>query len=159
MQYIAKNGYAISLTLQSVHSLIALQEDDIVNYIVCPNCDSVYEYKDCFEIGTNGLKEWKCCSQIRFPKHPQVPHRAPCGTMLLKKTKGKHGYIFTPLRAYPYKPLKLNISQLFKRKGFLQCCEKWRVRPVPQDFLCDIFDVLIQLLMAKIFFLHLIATC
>ena len=133
-------GSAIPLTLQSLQRLIALQEDDFLNYVVCPKCDSVYEYKDCFYTMQNGSKESKCCSHIHFPNHPQISRRKSCGTTLLKKVKTKHGYVLKPLRCYPYKPLKQSISQLVKREGFLQCCEKWRLREVPQDIMCDIYD-------------------
>ena len=70
-------GNSLPVTVQSVHHLISLQED-FVNYVVCPNCDSVYEYDSCFEISANDEKESKYCNHIRFPKHPQASHRKPC---------------------------------------------------------------------------------
>ena len=75
-------GDSYPVTLQSVHRLLSLQEDDFVNYVVCPKCDSVY--KDGFEVGRNGLKESKYCDHVCFPKHPHASQRTPCGAMLVK---------------------------------------------------------------------------
>ena len=63
--------------------------------------------------------------------------------MLLKKVKVKYEYNLCPIRSYAYKPLKATITQLARRKGFLHCCELWRGRSVPPDFVCDIYDGLV----------------
>ena len=46
----------------------------------------------------------------------------------------------SPIKVYPYKCLKKSIEKLVKREGFLENCEKWRKRIVPEGFLCDIYD-------------------
>ena len=57
-----------------------------IEYVVCPSCHSVYEYRDCIEI-VHGEKQSKICSHIFPPKHPHLSRRKPCGTTLLKKVK------------------------------------------------------------------------
>ena len=111
-----------------------------MTYVACPKCDSVYGYSDCFEVGRNGEKKSKCCSHIKYPNHPQRSQRKCCGARLLRKVKTKRGYSLLPMRSYPYKPLKQSIAQLVKREGFLECCEKWRERKIPQDYFGDVYD-------------------
>ena len=124
-------GDALPVTLQSVHRLISLQDNDFIKYVVCPKCESIYDYKNCFVIARNGQKESKNCVHVSFPNHPQLARRTPCGAMLLKKVRVKHGYVLSTIKAYPYKPLRRTVELLAKRKGFLQCCEHWRDRAVP----------------------------
>ena len=63
--------------------------------------------------------------------------------MFLENVKVNHGYNLFPIRSYAYKPLKASITQLARRKGFLNCCELYRERSVPPDFVCDIYDGLV----------------
>ena len=37
---------AVPLTLSTIHRLLSIKEDDFDLYVVCPSCDSVYEYDD-----------------------------------------------------------------------------------------------------------------
>ena len=53
---IQEMGNAIQVTLQSLHHLLSLQNEDFVKYVVCPSCDSIYEFNDCVEVGRNGQK-------------------------------------------------------------------------------------------------------
>ena len=98
------------------------------------------EYNDCVEVRRNGQKESKRCQHVHFPNHPHASRRNPCEAILVKKVRAKQGYILSPIKVYPYKPLKTPIEQFAKRKGFLLSCEKWRTRSVPDGFLCDIYD-------------------
>lgn len=119
-------GQSVPLTLATVHRLISLPENDFINYVVCPSCDSIYEYKDCLQVGPNGQQESKECSHIDFPNHPQASHRKPCGTLLLKRVRTKRGSVLTPKKVYPYKPLKKSFEHLVKRESFVEKCEHWR---------------------------------
>ena len=103
MQHMGDN---FLVTIHSLWHLINLQEDDFVAYVVCPKCDSIYNYNDFFEIRHNGLKESKFCSHVSFPSHPQRSRGKVCGATLLKKIKTKHGYSLSLIRCYPYKPIK-----------------------------------------------------
>ena len=108
--------------------------------MVCPSCESIYEYNDYFEVRSNGQKGSKCCQHVHFPNHPHASRRKPCESLLLKKVKTKRGYILSPIKVYPYKPLKTSIKLLVRRKGFLSSCEKWRIQLVPDEYLCDRYD-------------------
>ena len=133
-------GQSVPLTLATVHKLISLQQNDFINYVVCPSCDSIYEYQDCLQVGANGQQISKECSHVDFPNHPQASRRKPCGTKLLKQVRTKRGSVLTPIKVYPYKPLKKSIEQLVKRENFVEKCEQWRSRKVPDGFVCDIYD-------------------
>ena len=131
-------GDAFPVTVHSLHHIL-LEKNNFLTYVVaCPKCDSVYSYSDCFEVRHNGEKESKGCSHIKYPNHPQRSQRKCCWATLLRKVKTKCGYSLLPMRSYPYKPLKQSIAQLVKREGFLECCEKWRERKIPQDYFGDV---------------------
>lgn len=136
-------GGGIPLTLKSVHKLVSLEVGDITNYVVCPSCDSIYEYNDCFTVKANGEKVSEHCKHVHYPDHPHASRRNPCGALLLKKIRTKAGYVLRPIKVYPYKSVKDSIQHLVKRQGFLADCEKWRNRVVPDGFVCDIYDGLI----------------
>ena len=87
-------GKAIPLTLKSVYGAISHSHFDnkFVSYVVCPTCDSIYEFDDCIKVMANGHHETKHCKHICFPKHPHRSRRNECGTLLLKKVRTKNGY-------------------------------------------------------------------
>ena len=90
-------GDSIPVTLQSLHRLLSMQSDDVISYVVCPNCDSVYEYQSCFELSRSGTKKSKVCSHIPYPNQLHETCRKPCGSVLLKKVTVKHGYNLCPI--------------------------------------------------------------
>lgn len=61
---------------------------NIIEFIVCPKCHSVYSYDDCVIIRA-GKEESKLCSHVAYPKHRRQKKRKACGTVLLKKVKLK----------------------------------------------------------------------
>ena len=85
----------LPVTLQSVHCSLSQQENDLVNCVVCPNCDSIYEYDDRLEGGTcrNGPKAIVTMSLIRSI-HRASNRTTPCEAMLLKKIKAKRGCFY-----------------------------------------------------------------
>ena len=113
-----------------------------IEYVVCPSCHSVYEYRDCIEI-VHGEKQSKICSHIFFPKHPHLSRRKPCGTTLLKKVKSGRGCRLVPVKTFPYMPLKSSLQSLASRPGFITACEQWRARVTTSSnhtYLRDIYD-------------------
>ena len=129
----------IPVGLKTVHKILGANDNNIVRYVVCPQCHSVYNYNDCVE--TN-QKESKRCSHVAYPNHPHMARRKPCDTLLLKKVRSKCGYSLQPIKVYPYHSLKSSIAKLIKKPGFLESCEKWRGRAqkVPDTFLGDVYD-------------------
>ena len=114
-------AHSVPLTLSTVHKLISLENDHFVNFVVCPKCDSVYEFQDCIDMDNNGLQQAKDCSHIDFPNHPQASHRNPCGAKLLKQVRRKHGSSLVPIKVYPYMSLKESFGSLSRGRVFLLC--------------------------------------
>ena len=85
--HIAEMGNSIPVTIKSVHHVIGLESDDFINYVVCPSCNSVYEYNDCIDVTRNGQKVSKRCKHIHYPNHPHASQRKPCDALLLSKTR------------------------------------------------------------------------
>ena len=132
-------GDCIPLTLSTVYRNLSLKKYDFNTFVVCPSCHSIYDYSKCFEVKF-GRKESKKCSHVFHPNHPHISHRKPCDTTLLKTVRRKRSYDLEPFKVYCYKSLRQSIEQLVKRKGFIDKCEKWRSREVPDGYLCDIYD-------------------
>lgn len=113
-----------------------------MEYVVCPKCDCIYEFKDCYiQTGTN-IRLSKACCHVAFPDHPHMSRRTVCGALLLKRQKTKKGSKLVPIKAYPYHSLKNSILQMINRPNFIQKCEHWRKRSnkIPDGYLGDIYD-------------------
>lgn len=124
------------------HNLLLDCSQSFIEYVVCPKCDCIYEFKDCYiQTGTNSRLSKTCC-HIAFPDHPHMSRRTPCGALLLKRQKTKNGSKLVPIKAYPYRSLKNSILQMINRPNFLQRCEHWRERCniIPDGYLGDIYD-------------------
>lgn len=106
----------------------------IISYIVCPECDCIYDYDSCFEY-KDGQKVSKRCRYVAFPNHMQRNQRLPCGALLMKEVKLKSSKInLVPIKTYPYQSLKHAISTLVSDPQFLNLCEHWRNRnEVPEN--------------------------
>ena len=66
--------------------LKVIEHASFIEFVVCPKCQAIYEYKDCIYTH-RGLQESKTCRYIAFPMHSQHSMRQPCGAILLKKVK------------------------------------------------------------------------
>lgn len=139
---IAAAADCIPVTLNTVYKLVEVNKDSFIEYVVCPKCGSIYEYSDCVMVRANGEKESKVCCHVTMPNHPHRLQRVPCGAVLLKKQRTKKRVHLTPIKVYPYRPLKGSIQQLLNRPGILEKCEQWRSRSdkVPEEYLGDIYD-------------------
>ena len=58
-------------TLHGAYSCVGIAGDDFIEYVVCPACHSVYEYKNCFDT-VAGVKVSKECCHVPYPDHPKV---------------------------------------------------------------------------------------
>ena len=132
---------AIPPSLQAVHKSLNV-DDDFICYVVCPSCDSIYEYNDCVIFHANGSKESKRCCHIKYPKHPRVHCRQSCNAILLKRVNTKTRYSLKAKKTFPYFPLKKSIERIVSQRGVLEICEKWRERQqhIPDSYLGDIYD-------------------
>ena len=128
-------------TLSCAHSYVGIATNEFIEYVVCPSCHSVYEYKDCIHT-VGGEKVSKYCCHIPYPNHPQRSRRQKCGAALLKKVRSGRGHRLVPIKVFPYFPLQKSMQRLARRPGFLNTCEQWRARmsAVPNSHLGDIYD-------------------
>ena len=64
---LAMFGNAVPLTIKSVNRMISLQTNCFESYVVCPSCDSIYNFDDCVERSLTGhLKESKKCRHVHL---------------------------------------------------------------------------------------------
>ena len=80
-----------------------LGSDWIIEFVVCPKCHSIYEYKECYLRTSSGVLEPKDCRHIPMPGHPQARFQVKCGAPLLKKQRLKFGTKLIPRKIYPYR--------------------------------------------------------
>lgn len=107
----------------------------------CKSCCSIYPIKECKVKLSNGQFESKKCTFIRFPGHPQLWRRKPCGSTLLKLVKNSSGTInLCPSQVYCYKSLVSSLRELLSRSDFFEQCEHWRNRKTKPNTLSDIYD-------------------
>lgn len=57
-------------TIYKARKYIALDKDEFIKFIVCPNCHKLYSYEQAIEI-INGIKCSKTCDYVRYPNHTQ----------------------------------------------------------------------------------------
>ncbi len=120
--------------------LLHLHDDDFIRYVVCPKCESLYEYHECIvRIGSE--LQSKRCSYIAFPNHPFARYRNPCNVVLLKKVTLKHGKTkLVPKKEYPYRSIIKSLNVLLQRPDVLEKLDAWKQRSVPDGLLTDIYD-------------------
>ena len=77
----------VPLNLKALHKSLLIVDSDVVKYVVCPKCDSIYEYNDCIITRASGNNQSKTCCHVSTPNHPHISRRKPCGALLTKKIK------------------------------------------------------------------------
>lgn len=128
---------------RSVHLLrkqLGLDKDRFTKYVVCPKYHSLYVFEDCYEV-LRGKRITKKCSFVQFPNHRQHFCRTKCDEPLLKEVSLKSGETkLYPRKVYCYNSVIANLRDFLQRPGFVEKCELWRSRDMPNGFLADIFD-------------------
>ena len=127
---------------KSTLSSLGLNEDNFLEYIVCQKFDSIYDESYFIEAKSiNSGNDSVKCSHIPFPNHPHQSRRGECSAALFKPVRVKGEKVnWHPKRIYCYQSLKESVSALINRPGFLQKCELWRTRTVPEDLMFDVYD-------------------
>jgi len=71
-------------------------------FVVCPSCNSIYNYDQCV-VTRGGRKIPLKCRSIAYPNHPHRDQRLPCNAPLVKEVKvqdtGRTRYV--PLKTFP----------------------------------------------------------
>ena len=129
------------LTIEKAEKLLKINENGVIQYVVCPKCHSVYLFADCIEIKSNGKRESKLCRHVKYPHHPHQSKWGACMTTLLNESSSNKKR-FIPHLIYSYLPIHISMQRLALKPGFLRACEKWREREqlIPMDTLGDIYD-------------------
>ena len=124
----------------SVHKLWKLKGACVQRFVVCRKCYQTYDFQDCIDIcGT--LRSSKKCSYQRFPNHPHVHGQAQCGSTLLKTVELISGRkVLYPFLMYCYLGLENSIQPLLMSALFVNACEQWRTRDVPDGEYRDMYD-------------------
>ena len=91
----------IPVTIKTAEVLLGIHDRGVIEYIVCPQCHSIYVYDDCVLTLPNGKKKSKLCRHIRYPNHPHASKRRPCNAVLLKNVPSKKGDQLIPFVTYP----------------------------------------------------------
>ena len=128
-------------SLYKLRKCLSLNEDDFEKYVVCKKCNSVYAFKDCIVKASSGDKT-KACKYTPYRNHPILPKRSPCGQNLLMEVTllSKKEIKLIPYKTYCYHPLYKSLRQVLQRNSYLELCEKWRSRIVPERMLSDVYD-------------------
>ena len=63
------------------------RKSKLQTFVVCPNCNLLYNFSDCFVTGQSGMTESLVCSFFQYPSHPPLQGLTKCKTVLLKLTK------------------------------------------------------------------------
>ena len=97
--------------------------NDITKYVVCPKCDTLYSFDECFE--KRGVTVYtytsKMCSHCEFG-------RKACGQELLRKVVSgpSHPRVY-PHKVYYYSAITSTLQRFFCRPGFFDLIESTRV--------------------------------
>ena len=128
-------------SMQTSRKSISTSKDGVVDYAVCPKCCSIYKLAECYET-VNGKKclADRLCNYIEYPSHPHQSKRVKCNTPLMKRVKVGNTYKLAPKKVFQYCSIEHSLQLLIERKGFIDKCNLWRNRSIPENMLADIFD-------------------
>ena len=131
------------LVPKSLHLLrnnLGLNKDKFIKFVVCPKCENLYDFNDCYELRF-GKNISKRCTFVEFPHHQQSFRRTKCNETLLREEQLKGGETrLYPFRVYCYNSIISTLEQFLKRPTFMAKLESWRQRNVPHGMLADVFD-------------------
>ena len=132
----------LPITRETVALLLRSGERAFTEYVVCPKCDSLYEYGDCIHYKSNGIIESKTCCHVATPDHLHRSKRLACGCVLMKTQRTKKKTVLIPRKVYPYKSVIRSLAVILSKPGFLEKCEQWRSRRInhTSDYIGDIYD-------------------
>ena len=105
-----------------------LHKDCFQKFVVCPKCNSLYNYDSAYEtVGSRRVS--KKCSYVEFPNHRHRAHRKPCNEVLLKEVKLQDGKVkLYPIKVYCYNSIIATLKIFLQRPNFASKCELWRER-------------------------------
>lgn len=96
-----------------------------IQFVCCPSCHSLYQWKECIIHFPDNQLVSKRCSFQRFPNHPQHQHRHACGQSLMKIISSKGKQSLYPRLIYCYKSVIESLQEMVSKPGFIDKCELW----------------------------------
>ena len=115
-----------SKSMHSIKSALrSFQQQTVVEYVVCPKCNSLYLLEHCII----GREESRFCEYVEYLRHTQVSRRSKCNTPLLKKVLVGKGSKLVPRKSFVYNSIISGLPAMVARKDFLAKCGHWRNRP------------------------------
>lgn len=128
-------------SVHMLHKYLNSEQNNIVRYVVCPSCYSLYKLEDCFQVDESGERAPKRCTYTAFPNHRHPDKRLPCNTSLLIKVNLCNGKIdYRPKYVYAYQPIKHSLQRLLNYPEIAQKFEQWRNRENVGDSMSDVYD-------------------
>ena len=85
----------------SIESMAGLDKQSFAEYVVCPRCNAIYEFKNCVKNLPSGKTETMTCRHVAYPNHPHRSRITACGAPLLKKQRNKQSSMLVPIKVYP----------------------------------------------------------
>ena len=132
---------ACPTSLHNTRKILEFYVDEFQQFVVCPKCNSVYEFHQCIGETARGQKYSKKCWYVPFPNHTRRDQRVECGVPLLNMVQLRSGAtIFRPTKVFCYQSLKKSISLLFQQEHFVKAIQLWRERLVPEEIMGDVYD-------------------
>lgn len=117
---------ATSFTLYSIRNYLDIDRENFDTHIVCHKCHTLYKIEE--------PQTQKTCSNIVWPNHPSANKRAPCGAKLYEEVTDR------PKKIYTCASIKSYLEFFVKSPKFVDWCNEWRVRSVPDNYITDIYD-------------------
>lgn len=103
-------------SVAGLQKLLHFSSCQFTEYVVCPKCHSLYEYKQC--VTPSGQS--KLC---KHAPHRQKSRQKMCGAPLLTKVKTQTGFVLRAKKVYYYQSLISSLEKLLSRPGFVDLCE------------------------------------
>ena len=130
----------IPRNVMKAKALIGRDGDSFSKYASCPKCHSIYRLELCVLEHADKTTSSKCCSFVKFPKHPYIRLRAPCNTQLMKRVRTSSGsQYWYPRQMFCYQSIISSLKALLLRPDFI---EKNRTMVSHQEILNNNFRCL-----------------
>ena len=121
-------------TIKRAFSLLVIGNDTFTKFIVCPLCDSVFEFNFGYTM-ERGVKVPKRCPHVKMPNHPMASQRQPCGALLMKTLRGSNGNLTIDVKPqvgrilkFMKHAIKISESNELIDKVHIFCITEWYMK-------------------------------
>ena len=130
------------INIGTIKSIVGICNNEFATYSVCPKCYAIYTKEQSTKVLHDGCVISETCSNILWPRHPQIAKQSPCGKILMKKVRSKLGNFFLyPWKVYVYQSLTTLLKKFISNNEFVQQCKKWKeTLAEDNDAMKDIYD-------------------